>query len=261
MSAEPRIPPRPDVASPVPAAPPRPGERPTATWGWLEAVGVYVLGFLLAGFATLPLLGFLDEDQDLTTVVLTTISALVIIGVLLLWLSRFHRGWPQVMRLPEPGTWGREIGAGALFGIGLYPVMVGIVGGVLVVLFERLSGQTVQPPEQVGNDLSAVGLAITIVYAIVIAPLGEELFFRGVLFRTLRDRHGFWVGAMGSGIAFALIHFIPDAALDSALLMIVMGLTGVALCFVYERRGTIVAPVAAHVVFNVIGLTLILGLR
>jgi membrane protease YdiL (CAAX protease family) len=43
--------------------------------------------------------------------------------------------------------------------------------------------------------------------------------------------------------------------------MIVMFFTGLALCFIYERRGTIVAPLAAHVTFNVIGITLILGLR
>ena len=63
----------------------------------------------------------------------------------------------------------------------------------------------------------------------MIAPIGEELFFRGVLFRSLRDRHGFWVGAVGSAIGFGLIHYIPGSAVDAALLMIVMFFTGLAL--------------------------------
>jgi membrane protease YdiL (CAAX protease family) len=148
-----------------------------------------------------------------------------------------------------------------LFGVVLYPVAVFVVGGLVLVILSAFSDEPVRSPEQVPEQLSAIGIAVTTVYAIAIAPIGEELFFRGTLFRSLRDRHGFGVGAVGSGIAFGLIHYIPGPAIDALLLMIVMVFTGAALAFIYERRGTIVAPIAAHVTFNVIGLALILGLR
>ena len=246
------MPPRPDAPDGFPT---------TATWSWYEALGVYLLAFLLAGLGTLPFIQLLEPEADFTNIVLTVVAAVVIIGVLVLWLSRYHRGWLEVLRLPEPGTWRKEIGSGVVFGIGLYPVMVFVVGGLLTVLLQAISGEQVEAPEQVGEHLPAVGTALTVVYAIVIAPIGEELFFRGVLFRALRDRHGFWVGAVGSSIGFGLIHFIPGSAIDAALLMTVMFFTGIALCFIYERRRTIVAPIAAHVTFNVIGIVLILGLR
>jgi uncharacterized protein len=246
------MPPRPDAPDGFPA---------TATWSWYEALGVYLLAFVLAGLATLPFFQLMEPDADLTTIVLTVVAALVIIGVLVLWLTRYHRGWLEVLRLPKPGTWRQEIGSGVLFGIGLYPAMVLVVGGLLTVLLQAISGEQVEAPEQVGEHLPAVGTAITVVYAIVIAPIGEELFFRGIMFRALRDRHGFWVGAVGSSIGFGSIHFIPGSAIDAALLMTVMFFTGIALCFIYERRRTIVAPIAAHVTFNVIGIVLILGLR
>ena len=268
MSSLPPIPPRPDGLYPVPLMPSRPDtvgqsgdSRPKATWSWYEALGVYIVAFLIAGLVTLPLIRLMKPETDLTNIVLTTAAALVILGVLLLWLSTYHKGWLGVMRLPERGTWRKEIGSGALFALGLYPVMVIVVGGLLTYLLQTISGEQVKAPEQVGEHLPAIGTALTIVYAIVIAPVGEELFFRGVLFRSLRDRHGFWVGAMGSAVGFALIHYIPGSAVDAALLMIVMFFTGLALCFLYERRGTIVAPLAAHVTFNVIGIVLILGLR
>ena len=268
MSDQPQIPPRPDGLHPVPVLPPRPDTleatddlRPKVSWSWYEALGVYIVAFLLAGLATLPLLRLMEPEADLTNIVVTIIAALVILGVLLLWLSMYHRGWLEAMRLPAPGTWRKEIGSGVLFGLGLYPVMVIVVGGLLVYLLQTISGEHVEAPEQVGEHLSAIGTALTIVYAIVIAPVGEELFFRGVLFRSLRDRHGFWVGAVGSAVGFGLIHFIPGSAIDAALLMIVMFLTGIALCFLYERRGTIVAPLATHITFNVIGIVLIFGLR
>jgi membrane protease YdiL (CAAX protease family) len=268
VSSQPPIPPRPDGLHPVPLMPPRPDTvgpsgdaRPEATWSWYEALVVYIVAFLVAGLATLPLIRLMEPETDLTNIVLTTAAALVILGVLLLWLSTYHKGWLGVMRLPERGTSRNEIGSGVLFALGLYPVMVILVGGLLTYLLQTISGQQVEAPEQVGEHLPAIGTAITIVYAIVIVPVGEGLFFRGVLFRSLRDRHGFWVGAMGSAVGFALIHYIPGSAVDAALLMIVMFFTGLALCFLYERRGTIVAPLAAHVTFNVIGILLILGLR
>jgi membrane protease YdiL (CAAX protease family) len=268
VSSQPPIPPRPDGLHPVPVMPPRPDTtdptadaRPKATWSWYEALVVYIVAFLVAGLATLPVLRLMEPEADLTNIVVTIIAALVIMGVLLLWLSTYHKGWLGVMRLPERGTWGREIGSAVLFGLGLYPVIVIVVGGLLTYLLQTISGERVEAPEQVGEHLPAIGTALTIVYAVVIAPIGEELFFRGVLFRTLRDRHGFWVGAVGSAVGFGLIHYIPGSAIDAALLMLVMFLTGIALCFLYERRGTIVAPLATHVTFNVIGIVLILGLR
>jgi membrane protease YdiL (CAAX protease family) len=236
-------------------------ERPKATWTWYQAVGVYLVAFLLAGLATLPVLSLMDEDAGLTNIVVSVVAALVIIGILVAWLAFAHPGWLSVMRLPVRGAWRSEIGAGVLFGLGLYPVAVFVVGGLVLVVLNALSGTPVESPEQVPEQLSAVGFVVTAMYAIVIAPIGEEFFFRGILFRSIRDRHGFRVAALGSGIGFGLIHYIPGPAVDALLLMIVMVFTGAALAYVYERRGTIVAPIAAHVTFNVIGLALILGLR
>jgi len=267
VSSQPPIPPRPDGLHPVPVMQSPDTLDATgdpqlkASWSWYEACGVYLAALLLAWLATLPLILLMEPEADLTAIVVTVVAAPVVLGVLLLWLSTSHKGWLGVMRLPKRGTWGKEIGSSVLFALGLYPVIVFVVGGLLTYLLQTISGEHVEVPEQVGEHLPAIGTALTIVYATVIAPVGEELFFRGVLFRAVRDRHGFWVGAVGSSIGFGLIHFIPDAPADTALLMIAMFFTGIALCFLYERRGTIVAPLAAHVTFNVIGIVLILGLR
>jgi membrane protease YdiL (CAAX protease family) len=280
------MPPRPDglhPAPPVPPVPPRPdavdravappdgagpheeavgvAARPKATWSWYEAVGVYILGFLIAGLATIPLIRFMEPDTDLTNIVLSVVAALAILGVLVAWLSMYHKGWVRIIGLPAKGEWGRQAGAGLVSGLVLFPVITIVVGGIVSLILRAITGNEVQPPEQVGEHLSAIGTAITVVYAFVIAPVGEELFFRGVLFRAIRDRHGFWAGAVGSAFAFGLIHFIPGNAADAALLMIAMFFTGLGLCYIYERRGTLVASIAAHVTFNVIGIVLIFGMR
>jgi membrane protease YdiL (CAAX protease family) len=265
VNAEP-IPPRPDGTSPSEAPGPTPSrlgatrlaDRPAVTWTWWEAVGVYLGAFLVAGFATLPIFRLLD-DEDLATIVGSLVASLVAVGIVLLWLGRLHPGWRREMGFPD--RWGPDVRAGIIFGIGLYPVVVVGVGLLLTLLFQLLSGETVQAPEQVPQGLTPIGVATTLLYGVVVAPLAEELFFRGVLFRAVRDRHGFWAGALASGVAFGLIHYIPGPAIDALLLMSVMVFTGIGFAYIYERRGTIVAPVVAHATFNVIGLSLIYAIR
>jgi membrane protease YdiL (CAAX protease family) len=259
MSAE-QIPPRPDgmhpAATPSSAIPLGVGGRPKATWGVWEAIAIYVLAIVLGGFATLPFLRLI-EDEDLANLASTAAAAVVIVGVLLAWLSRAHPGWRSVLGFPERGRWWPEIRRSVGFGLLLYPAMVFGVGLVVSVVLTAVSGEQAQAPEQVPPDLSAVAVVVTAVYAIVIAPIHEELFFRGVLFRAVRDPHGLVAGLLASGLGFALIHYLDGDWQDTLLLMGVMLFNGIALAWWYERRGTIVAPVVAHMVFNVIGLTLI----
>jgi membrane protease YdiL (CAAX protease family) len=257
------IPPRPDgVRGTAPIVPDDPAgglaSRPKATWRWWEALGVYLLVFFVAGFAVLPVLQLIDSE-DLATIVASLVASFVIVAGLVVWLQRTQPGWPAVMGLPE--RWATEIRAGVLWGLALYPAVVFVGGLIINLLLRAISGEAVAVPEQIPQHLSSFGIAVTLLYGIVIAPLGEEFFFRGVLFRSIRDRHGFWAGALGSGVAFGLIHYMEGPGLNTILLMTVMVLTGIGLAWIYERRGTIVAPMMAHVTFNVIGVALIYALR
>jgi membrane protease YdiL (CAAX protease family) len=232
--------------------------RPPATWPWWEALVVYVGAFLVGGIATIPVLGAVGE-RGVGLVLGSLVASAVALGVVVLWLHVRHPTWTRVLGLPRPA--GPDLRAGILFGIGLYPVVAFIVGALLVVLFRLVTGEVVRPPEQLPSDLGPGGIAVAVLYAVVVAPVSEELFFRGVLFRSLRDRHGFWPGALGSSVAFGSIHYVPAPALDVLLLMTVMVFTGLGLAFIYERRGSLWAPMAAHATFNVIGLALIHSLR
>lgn len=259
MNEEP-VPPRPDLGEPP--APARRGHgleaRPPATWRWWEALGVYLGAVLLGGAATLPVFS-LVRSEALAGIVASAVVALVTIGVLAAWLRTLHPGWLGTIGLPRPT--GRDLGAGVAFGLVLYPAVTLVVGGLLAVLLSLVAGEPVRPPEQLPTDLGPGGLVAAGIYALLVAPFGEELFFRGVLFRAVRDRHGFWPGAAVSSACFGLIHYVPGPAAGTILLMTVMAVTGLGFAFIYERRGALWAPIAAHATFNVIGLTLIFTLR
>ncbi|HEX9693775.1 MAG TPA: CPBP family intramembrane glutamic endopeptidase [Actinomycetota bacterium] len=264
-----RVPPRPDLPaqdSPVPDLPPEGSavpempapERPLATWRWWEALLVYLLILVVTAFAALPIFRVV-RSRGLANLSASAIIALLNVGFLLFWLRAFHPRWRKVIGLPRR-IW-PEVRAGTGFGALLYPVVVFGVGILLNLLLELVTGRTIRSPRQLPAHLSAAGVAVSIAYSLVIAPIHEELFFRGILFRSLADRYGFAVGAGGSGLAFGLIHYVPGPVYGSVLLMGVMVFTGVALAWFYQRRGNIVASMAAHSTFNVIGLTLILALR
>ncbi len=257
------VPPRPDGMHPTPAVPTgstsaEDGGRPVATWRWYEALGVYLLGTIVVGIVTLPLLTAISS-KSLAELITSIVDDFLLVGFLLFWLRRRHPRWKAIMGFPK-NAW-PEIRAGVGFGALLYPVVVFAVGLAVNVVLTAISGKMVRAPEQLPTNLSGVRVVLVIVFGVLIAPPAEEFFFRGCLFRSIRDRHGFAAGALGSGAAFGLAHYLPGPWQDTVLLMTVMVFTGFGLAYLYERRGNLLANVVAHATFNVIGLALILAFR
>ena len=255
------IPPRPDTGSRT-----DPGPRDTrvrSTWGWFEAVGVYFLAFLGGGLATLPIilaLGDTTVDGAIgrSEIIATIAADVVITGILVAWLARWHKEWRAAMVFPERAGVGRQLLFGAIAGAILAPA-AGLVSVGLQLLLGQVSGQDVVIPDQIALGLSPSAGVLLVLLAVVVAPVSEEFFFRGVLFRTVRDRHGFWPAALASAIPFGLVHYVPAPAIDAILLQVTMVFTGLGLAWIYNRRGTIVAPVVAHMVFNIVGVVTILA--
>jgi uncharacterized protein len=77
----------------------------------------------------------------------------------------------------------------------------------------------------------------------IIAPVGEELLFRGVLQSTLTAKYGKWIGLFGSAFLFALIHADP-------VLFLPIFLIGLLFAALYRITGSIWAPIWLHVLNN-----------
>jgi membrane protease YdiL (CAAX protease family) len=126
------------------------------------------------------------------------------------------------------------------------------VGGVLAFfLFELVYAAIVQPDaeqtvvEDLGADNSQLLLWAGALVVILVAPVCEELFFRGILYRVLRARMSFWIAAVIDGVLFGLVH-------GSLVIVPILGFLGVVLCYVYERTGTLYSVIAIHALNNMI---------
>ena len=256
------VPPRPDLHTPaVPG--PEVGGRVRSTWGWWEGVGVYLLAFIVGGIATLPIIAIFGDTMvggaAGPTEILATIAAdVVILAILVFWLSRRHAEWRGAIDFSTRERAPRDVLFGLIAGAILVPA-IGLVAGGLSQILREASGRSVSTPAQIAPGLSAGGAVLLVLLACVVAPITEEFFFRGVLFRSVRDRHGFWPAALASAIPFGLSHYVPSPWIDALLLQLTMVGTGIGLAWVYERRGTIVSSMAAHMAFNVIGVITILA--
>ncbi len=258
MSAS--VPPRPDLRPDVVEV--SGDRRRTATWRWWEVVVFTLAGFLVGSLTATPLFLALDPSAEGPIggegLLVAAVVDLVIVAVLLLWLRSSHPGWWRIVGWPERGRWVREGAVGA--GLGLLVEVGSFVAGFAVILvLEGLSGETVRPPEQVSPDIDGWGLVVFVVFAIVLAPAAEEFVFRGLLFRSLADRHGFWLGAIGSAIPFGVTHVVPGRALDVWALVITLTFVGIGFAWIHWRRRNLFANIVAHAVFNVIGVVLILS--
>ena len=84
---------------------------------------------------------------------------------------------------------------------------------------------------------------ISVLLAVLVAPLYEELIFRGILLPYLTRKAGLIPGIMLVSLAFAIIHFHTPSFVPLFLLSVV-------LCLAYWRTGSLWVNIGIHTIFN-----------
>jgi membrane protease YdiL (CAAX protease family) len=134
--------------------------------------------------------------------------------------ARFIERRP-VSELSLPGM-GREWGIGALVGVGLYALCVLILILLGVYRIEGLNPWTYVIP--------AVAMALS-------SGVFEELFFRGVLFKSVEDMFGTWIALAVSSLVFGFVHLLnPAGTLTGAIYISIEAGLLLAAAFMLTRR-------------------------
>jgi membrane protease YdiL (CAAX protease family) len=136
----------------------------------------------------------------------------------------------------------------------LHAVTWGLLAGVsafalsgMVAWLQELAGVPVHEQEPLLKALKDIPMAAAFPWVAVVAPLGEETFFRGYLFRFLASRTPRWLAYGASACAFAGIHLNPSGFLVYVAIALV-------LAGAYRRTGALLVPFLAHAVHNAITL-------
>ncbi|TVR23879.1 MAG: CPBP family intramembrane metalloprotease [Nitriliruptor sp.] len=158
---------------------------------------------------------------------------------------------------PFSRLWGPTRTTGAMVAIGLATgVGVAIISFTLNAIVVLLAGVEDPVEQQLLQDALAGGLPLALValLAVVVAPLVEEVIFRGVLFRALADRINLPVGLVLSSAVFALIHI--EVVLSQPFALVGLFTVGFLLALAYYLTGNLMVAVLGHAVFNAISLGL-----
>lgn len=126
--------------------------------------------------------------------------------------------------------------------------MLGI-GGVLTLLNLALAGSeaTDSMALLIGSARSNAGEIIALFYLVLVAPLFEELLYRGLLLTVFKDRRARWGMLVVAGLLFGVVH--TGFVLDIPLLY--FSLVGLLLGLLFQKTESIYPTLLLHFLHNV----------
>jgi CAAX protease family protein len=232
----------------LPADRRRSARHPGVTWGLGDFFSVYLVG-LVAGFV-LATIGYGISGDEVGH------AGAVTIGLALL--GQFG-GWVLGLVVVS-----RRKGRGSLradFGLvirvrDLWFILAGIgLEIALAVAIFPIADLVDNERQGVVQDLeSAHGLHLVLLalFAGLIAPVCEELLFRGLLLRALRRRFSTVVAVVISALVFALVHPALDPSWGTFVIVPALFGLGAISGAVAVRRGDLSASIMLHIGFNIL---------
>jgi len=185
------------------------------------------------------------------------ITALSFQGAVLILVRRLlqeqGRDWIQAFGFTR--QWLRAAVMGFMCAVSIFP----LAWGLQVLSVKLLSALGYEASSQHAVNIfnltdSTVDRVVLALVALVLAPIAEELLFRGVMYPALKafgmPRFAFWATA----VVFALIHF--NLAIFLPLLALACLLNGL-----YEWTGNLLACIVAHAGFNAINLGMLMVMK
>ncbi len=207
-------------------------------WGFMDIIVVYlaIMGVTVLA-ALLPVKAMFSEIQyylfGFGVQFLATVIFVYLFAVL------FQKGrWRD---LGLRGASLSDFGRYGIMGGFLLIIMVLFMGYVLKYFQPDLQPQSIE--EMLRSALRLPDFVLIMIAGVVLAPVSEEIFYRGMIYPVFRKYLGTTWGAVGAGILFGLAHWDLWRALPLAI-------GGAALCYIYEKSDSILVSMVAHGVWN-----------
>jgi len=130
-------------------------------------------------------------------------------------------------------------------------LLAAVVAGLLFAPAIQLLSGLIPPPERLLFDrlfTSKTAVWLILGMAVLIAPVVEELLFRGYIYALLERIGGTRLAVLLSGLLFGSIHFYQLS--PGYFQMVLICVVGIVFSAVRARSGTVVAAIAVHFGYN-----------
>lgn len=166
-----------------------------------------------------------------------------------------HELMSSIWRSPlaEKKAWHKDLGIGVISWLVSFPVvaLVGALGDAAIAYFFNVQEYEQVAVRFIKKVAPYPGYLYLILFSVMIAaPLIEEFLFRGCLQNWLKKRLGFTPGLILTALSFALFHMSASQGAGNIPLFLSLLVLGLFLGFLYERQGSLFAPIGLHVAFN-----------
>lgn len=222
---------------------------PAPRWGAVDLAVAFVvaqlasaLGFALFAAAQGIPMGELDTDAlTIGEVALLQVPLwLGLLGVPLL-ATRLRGNGPR-RDLGLRSTL-RDVPVGLAIGVACQLVLVPLVTLPIFIFTDTDQDALEAPARELTDKAQGPGVVILVLVVVVAAPLAEEVFFRGMLQRTLARHLPIWPAMLITSALFGLSHF-------QALQLPALAAFGLVLSVLAHRYGRLGPSIWAHVAFN-----------
>lgn len=247
-------------AVPPPVTPPPPGTPPPGSlgpsgadgWRWFYALYAFFGGLVVSQIAVLVISGIWIAATDTTLEKLSDDSNFIVVASAVNQL--FFIGTAVfVARLSGSFRW-RDLGLVRAPFWKTLALMAAVMGSYLVILgiYNQLVNLAPDDaPEKLGANAGDLNMLFFALLVAVLAPIAEEIFFRGMIFRSLWNGIGLWPAAITSGLLFGSLH-IDSLSNDRLLQVIPLAVLGISFALLYSWTGTLYATIALHATNNAI---------
>jgi CAAX protease family protein len=237
----------PEGVAPPPEPPPQPGGLPplgVPVWAPFAALFAVFVGVLLAsavaGIAIAIGGGDVEADDEGLTLVLTAVQAVMLVAVAWYAVHLLSGRQPRAdafgLRAPRPL---QALG----WALVAYLILWVATIAAAIAFGEPDDQQLVQDIQEEDSFVILAGYALL---SCLLAPLAEEFFFRGFMFRALAGRMQWVWAAIVSGGVFGVIHAL-GSPIESVLLLSVFGFV---LCLLLWRTGSLIPCIMLHAFNN-----------
>ena len=209
--------------------------------GFVGCLGLGVAGVVAVAIFTPHGEKLFARSLPLAVAAIVWQTVILIACIYVLGLRRRSLPWSAIGFRPAPVGWC----AAAVF-----------AGVTLVFLLDAVASAFETPLSEVVTRVVApegfswAGMAAMVAAGGVIAPLGEEALYRGVLYGWLRRKWGPLAGTIVSALIFGISHWNPYWAAFATVI-------GVVLAVVYEKSGSLWPPILLHMSYNCTGIVVL----
>jgi uncharacterized protein len=190
-----------------------------------------------------------------TTLDQVTSAALLLTPISFLLVALFFVGLPRALeglRLWQGPRTVTTLGQGLVMGAIAWLAIQAL--SVLLALALKQLGINTGGEQQVVNVALQAPPAVSILAVGVLAPIAEEVFFRGVTFNAWEREYGTRWAIIGSAVLFALVH-VPGGTWIVIPIIFVLGLV---LALAYARTRSLGTTIGIHAIFNLTSLLILL---